>query len=265
MSPRGRATAPARDANGAAAPAALPRRAPKAAIDIAIAQLEEAVRNGTVDEEAGRRVVDQLKRSRPDGAGELAGGRREHILTVAARVIARKGFRATSLQEIADEVGVTRPSFYYHFKSKQEILAAILFSALDRAEQAVDAVLAGPGNTVDRLRSFIFCYVDINTQHAEVPALFQAAAELEPEAAEEARRRRSAIDHKLADLVAEGVERGKLRSRSPLISAYGMLGATNWMHTWYRPDGRYSPSEIAGMLADMLVYGLAAREAGEGR
>ena len=81
MSPRGRATAPARDANGAAAPAALPRRAPKAAIDIAIAQLEESVRNGTVDEEAGRRVVDQLKRSRPDGAGELAGGRREHILT----------------------------------------------------------------------------------------------------------------------------------------------------------------------------------------
>lgn len=237
--------------------ASIPRRTPRAAIDIAIAQLEEAVRNGNVEDEAGRRVVAQLKRSRPDANGDSAGGRREHILNVAARVFARKGFRATSLQEIADEVGVTRPSFYYHFKSKQEILAAILFSALERAESALDEVLAEPGSSVDKVRAFVHSYVGVNTQHAEVPVLFQSSAELEPEAAEEARLRRSAIDHKLAALIAEGVKKGELRSAAPLISAYGMLGAINWMHTWYKPEGRYSPSEVASMLADLLVFGMA--------
>jgi AcrR family transcriptional regulator len=218
-----------------------------------------------VDSETGNRVIAQLRRSRPDNGGEANGGRREHILAVAARVFARKGFRATSLQEIADEVGVTRPSFYYHFKSKQEILAAILFSALERAEQAVDAVLAGPGDTVDRLRSFIVRYVEVNTQNAEVPELFQSAGELAPEEAKIARRRRSDIDHKLAGLVKEGVDRGELRSSAPLISAYGLLGAVNWMHTWYRADGRYTPDEVAEMLADLLLYGIVTEEARKGR
>jgi len=241
------------------------RRGSKAPLDVAIAQLAEAIGTGVVDSDPGNRVIAQLRRSRPDTGAEVNGGRREHILAVAARVFARKGFRATSLQEIADEVGVTRPSFYYHFKSKQEILAAILFSALERAEQAVDAVLAGPGNTVERLRAFIFRYVEVNTLNAEVPVLFQSADELEHEEATIARQRRSDIDHKLAGLVKEGVERGELRSSAPLISAYGLLGAVNWMHTWYRADGRFTPDEIAEMLADLLLYGIVSDEARKGR
>jgi AcrR family transcriptional regulator len=241
------------------------RRASKAPLDVAIAQLEEAIRTGVVDSDAGNRVIDQLRRSRPDITAEANGGRREHILAVAARVFARKGFRATSLQEIAGEVGVTRPSFYYHFRSKQEILAAILFSALERAEQAIDGVLAGPGNTVDRLRAFVFRYVEVNTQNAEVPVLFQSAGELEPDEAKIARQRRSDIDHKLAGLVKEGVERGELRSSAPLISAYGLLGAINWMHTWYRTDGLYTPDEVAEMLADLLLYGIVTDEARKSR
>ena len=244
------------------APAA--RRPQRSPLDVAIAQLEEAVKNGTVEPEAGQAVIAQLRRARPDETHDGNGSRREHILNVAARVFARKGYRATSLQEIADEVGVTRPSFYYHFKSKQEILGEILISALERAERTIDEVLAGPGTSIDRLRAFVLRYVEINTEHSEVPVLFQSAGELEPEAAERARQRRSDIDHKLARLIADGIAAGELRAQSPLIAAYGMLGAINWMHTWYHPDGRFQPREIAGMLADLLLDGIAVPGARKG-
>lgn len=232
----------------------MKRRPPTQAV---ITQLEEAVRHGQVERESAERVIEQLREALRGEPQEVNGGRREHILRVAARVFARKGYRAASLQEIADEVGVTRPSFYYHFKSKQQILAAIVDAALARADRTLDEVLAVSGTPVDKLRAFVFKYVEINTEHVEVPVLFQVMGELAPDDAEAARRRRREIDHKLAGLIEQGVGSGHLRSANPLISAYGILGAINWMHSWYRPHGRLRPSEVAALLADLLLYGLA--------
>lgn len=223
------------------------------------AELEDAVRRGVVTPELAQPVLEQLRSARREDGPEANGGRREHILRVAARVFAEKGYRATSLQEIAEEVGVTRPSFYYHFKSKQEILAAIVDAAFERAETAVDEATAREGSAADQIRDFIHRYVEMNARHAEVPVLFQSLGELDDEAAEAARRHRRAIDHKLARLIDRGVQDGELSSASPLISAYAILGAANWMHTWYRPGGRLRPGEIAEMLSDLVLCGLARR------
>jgi AcrR family transcriptional regulator len=237
----------------------VPRRNQRVPPALLSAELEDAVRRGVVSADAAQPVLEQLRNARQEEGPDANGGRREHILQVAARVFAEKGYRATSLQEIADEVGVTRPSFYYHFKSKQDILAAIVDAAFQRAESAVDEASATEGSAADQVRDFIRRYVQINTRHAEVPVLFQSLGELDDEAAEAARRHRRVIDHKLARLIERGVQDGELTSSSPLISAYAILGAANWMHTWYHPGGRLSPQEIAEMLSDLAVYGLARR------
>jgi hypothetical protein len=59
------------------------------------------------------------------------------------------------------------------------------------------------------------------------------------------------------------VQEGELTSPSPLISAYAILGAANWMHTWYRPGGRLRPEEIADMLSELAICGLARRPSSE--
>jgi AcrR family transcriptional regulator len=234
----------------------VPRRNQRVPRETLIAGLEEAVRQGVVLPEAADPVIRQLHSAR-GGEPKANDGRREHILRVAARVFAEKGYRATSLQEIADQVGVTRPAFYYHFKSKQEILAAIVDAAFERAEAAVEQAIATDGSAAEQIREFIRRYVEINTEHAEVPVLFQSLGELDEEAAAAARYRRRAIDHKLARLIERGVQDGELASSSPLIAAYAILGAANWMHTWYRRGGRFRPMEIADILADLALYGLA--------
>jgi AcrR family transcriptional regulator len=237
----------------------VPRRKQRVPPETMVSELEEAVRQGLLQPDAAQPVIEQLRSVHRDEPGEANGGRRDHILRVAARVFAEKGYRATSLQEIADEVGVTRPSFYYHFKSKQEILAAIVDAAFQRAEGAIDQATAADGSAADQIRDFVRRYVEINTEHAEVPVLFQSLGELDEEAAEAARRRRRQIDQKLARLIERGVQDGDLRSTSPLIAAYGILGAANWMHTWYRRGGRLRPEEIADMLADLALYGLSRK------
>jgi TetR/AcrR family transcriptional regulator, cholesterol catabolism regulator len=258
MRPQGDHSKPRPGAAQVAGRVPVPRRNQRVPPAALIAELEESVRRGVLSAAAAEPVIEQLRSVRPDEQ-EANGGRREHILRVASRVFAEKGYRATSLQEIADEVGVTRPSFYYHFKSKQEILAAIVDAAFERAEAAVDEATETGGSAIDQIRDFVRRYVEINTEHAEVPVLFQSLGELDEEAAEAARRRRRVIDHKLARLIERGVQVGELTSSSPLIAAYGILGAANWMHTWYRQGGRLRPEEIADMLADLALYGLARR------
>jgi len=65
---------------------------------------------------------------------------RERIITVAARLFSEKGFNATSIRDIADELGVTKAALYYHFTSKEEILHAIV----DQPITAVRGVLEQP-------------------------------------------------------------------------------------------------------------------------
>jgi len=257
--PRSEHPKPATAAVHAARHKPVHRRNQRVPPETLIAELEEAVRLGLLGRDAAEPVIGQLRSIRREAPEAANGGRRQHILRVAARVFAEQGYRATSLQDIADLVGVTRPSFYYHFKSKQEILAAIIDAAFDSAERAIDEALAAEGSAIDQIRDFMRRYIEINTEHAEVPVLFQSIGELQDAAAEAARGRRRAIDHKLARLIERGVQDGELASPSPLIAAYGILGAAYWMHTWYRRGGRFQPQEIADMLSDLLLYGLAVK------
>lgn len=225
-----------------------------------IGHLEQASKDGVLDRDEVRSAIALLRATQ--GASETNRGpesqdRREMILRVAARVFAEKGYHGTNLQDIASEVGCTRPTFYYYFKNKQEILATITDAALSRAENVLDMVVATDGTSVDRIRLFVREYVRINATHPEAPVLFRTIHELPSEALEQIQARRSAIDHQLAEMIEEGVREGTLRSRAPLITTFGILGAVNWMHVWYQPDKRLSWEEIADLMSDLLLNGLA--------
>jgi AcrR family transcriptional regulator len=231
--------------------------------DAVIQLLERAAERGEITAEVASDAIRRLKqpvkteahdRSAPPNSGE----RRAHILRVAARVFSQKGYSRASLQEIADEIGVTRPSFYYHFNSKQQILEAICDAAMVRAEESLDEVLALDLPPKQRLRLVLTRYFEVVTSGDEVPVLFRTMHELSPEFGQAMRRRRDAFDKKVAAIVDEGVAAGELRSRNSRITAYGLLGAQNWVHTWYRPTGPLSRAEIAENLCDLLMDGVSA-------
>jgi AcrR family transcriptional regulator len=226
-----------------------------------IVHLEQAARDGLLSQADVECALGML-RPQPVGAAGRNGDpdRREQILSAAARHFAQRGYHGTNLQDIAEELGLTRPTFYYHFKNKQEILATITEMAVGRAEGVLDQVAVGDGDAAARLRSFIVEYVRINVAYPEAPALFRSFHELPVEKQEQMRERRSAVDHRLAALIAEGAEDGSLRSPAPLITAFGILGAVNWMHEWYRPDGRLGWEEIADIIAGLLLDGVRARQ-----
>lgn len=88
-----------------------------------------------------------------------AGSTRERILQVALDLFGQRGYEGTSIRDIADRMDMTKAAVYYHFPSKENLLADILTPAMTRVAQVLDT--AGPVSTSAQRRVLVTALVDV--------------------------------------------------------------------------------------------------------
>jgi len=190
------------------------------------------------------------------------GGRglaREALLASAAALFARKGYRATTLDDIAGELGLKKASLYHYIRSKDELLTEIYQQIFDRIDAAV-ASHAASGTPVDeRLRRMVHAHITVVT--AELSSLsvaFSEESELPAQLQRGIRQRKRAHEALFEGVVTEGQEQGVFRPGSARLMVLGLLGMCNWIYKWYRPDAPDGPSveEIAAEFALILESGI---------
>lgn len=176
----------------------------------------------------------------------------------ATRLFAERGFAGTSLQDVADALGITRPALYYYVKSKDELLAKLVAEVTDGPLQELTALLERPGlDPVQKLRGTVEVIVARQLRQPErFRLLIRSEAELSPEltAAYDASRR--AVLKAVAAVVEEGVRAGRFRPVDPRLAALGVLGMCNWVAWWYHPGGATGPEAVVAHFADMAVGAL---------
>ena len=195
----------------------------------------------------------------PRGRARGYDDQREQILARAAKLFARRGYTATSMNEVAEACGVSKPSLYHYFRDKQQLLLEIAAGHIARLEALVDAVGAeAHANAEARLRRLIAAFLVVYAEsQAEHRVLTEDVRFLPP-----ADRRRVLDGERkvvaaFADAVAEA--RPALRAQDldkPL--AMLLFGMMNWMFTWLRPRGEYSHADMAPIVADLFFGGLGA-------
>lgn len=183
---------------------------------------------------------------------------REAVLRTAIDLFIRQGYDATSISDLAGELGLTKSAVYHHFASKEELLAA----ALDEALTGLDAVVAEAVRTDDgrsaaaRLRATVESAVRLLAAHRPAVTLLlrvRGNSELEQQAL--VRRRR--IDDALATLVARAQAEGAVRSElPPAVASRLVFGMVNSLVDWYSPDGAIDPDTLAAAVSDVLASGL---------
>jgi AcrR family transcriptional regulator len=184
---------------------------------------------------------------------------RSNIIQAAAQIFRQKGYRAASMQNIADAVGLQKASLYHHVASKQDILLEILDLALDILIADMQAVLDAGGPPEEQLRAAMRAYVTRVTQEASLAAVLQLEhRNLEPHKRTAHVARRDRYDQLWRSLIRRGVEKHAFRPVDERMVAFALLGVQNWIITWYRPDGPLSPTEIADQFADLFLAGLQA-------
>ncbi|PWW46931.1 TetR family transcriptional regulator [Melaminivora alkalimesophila] len=185
--------------------------------------------------------------------------KRNAVLTTAAQLFNERGFHATSLDDIAAQLHVSKPTLYYYVKNKDEILLACVKKGLHMTLDGIEASRAAGGNAVDQLRACMQVYADIVMQPFGMCLIRVGDEEVPEPARSELRRMKSEIDLAFRRLVAQGVEEGSLNPCDPKMTAFVIAGALSWIGRWYQPEGRYGPEEVAQQCIETLLGGVLRR------
>lgn len=185
----------------------------------------------------------------------------DSLLDVAVALFNERGFEATSMDALADRLGVTKSAIYHHVPSKVELLRL----ALDRALDGLFAVLAEPGATtgpaIDRLEHVVRGSVGVLADRLPfVTLLLRVRGNSHVESA--ALHRRREFDHRVTELVRDAVAEGSVRPDvSPGVTSRLLFGTVNSLTEWYRPGGGLSPTDLADGLVATLFAGLRTQPA----
>jgi len=185
------------------------------------------------------------------------------VLLRAIELFNKQGYDATSMGDLARELGFTKSAIYHHVPSKSHLLEEALDEALDELTVAVAlAVEGGPAteglSAYERLRTVLRRSVEVLVAHQPaVTLLLRVRGNSEPELA--ALRRRREIDARLTALVRAAVDEGALRADLPpdLVSRL-LFGMVNSLVEWYRPDGEVDADLLADTITTLAFDGLRA-------
>lgn len=188
------------------------------------------------------------KPAKIDARGHLT---HDLILSEAAALFKKQGYRKTSLENLASQLGVTRPAFYYWFKSKTEILVEIQNRAIDGLQKAADEVDLLHLDERELFWRHIEAHVEYVANHAvEVGVVFEEEEELPPDVATAIRKQRREYTDRMVELFTVDASDPK-NSR---LAVYTIVGAATWAYRWYRPE-LGSPSEVAKKVVAVLRSG----------
>ena len=187
--------------------------------------------------------------------------KRHAVLQAAAQLFNERGFHATSLDDIAARLNVTKPTLYYYVKNKDEILLQCVRQGLDMMLAGIEASRAAGGQAIDQLVTCMQVYARIVTQDFGMCLIRVGDEQLPPQSRKELRRLKSAIDQEFRRLVAEGVAEGSLQPCDPKMTAFVIAGALSWIGRWYQPGGEYTPEQVAQQCIATLCDGVLRRPA----
>ena len=199
--------------------------------------------------------------SKPVARRGRPGHDRETVLRRAVDLFNERGYDATSVADLARELGVGKSAVFHHFARKEDLLAAALDEALDGLSAAVDAATDPSRGTsaYERLRTTVAESVRILVTHLpEVTLLLRVRGNSPVEQA--ALQRRKVIDDKLAVLVREAADEGALRSDLPSdVTSRLLFGMVNSLAEWFRPGGPLTADELAEAVTTLAFDGLTRR------
>ncbi|MCS7208032.1 MAG: TetR/AcrR family transcriptional regulator [Fimbriimonadales bacterium] len=189
--------------------------------------------------------------------------RREQILNGAARVFSKKGYHASTVDEIAKELGLTKASIYYYVRDKSDLLYQLYKRAMTMLLESQAEILARPDPPDAKLHGMIEEYVRIvggATAMYSVVVLREHHA-LPPRKRKEIIALRDQYEQGYQRCIQEGIEQGIFEAQDVKMASYVVLGALNWIPNWYNPRGTLSKEQIGRMFAAQLMRGLLKRDA----
>lgn len=187
----------------------------------------------------------------------LNGTRKDAIIQSAAALFRRKGFKASSMRELAEEMGVEAPSLYNHIGSKGELLQHICFKIAGDFTQNLQLVEESGQPVIQKTEQLIRFHIRIMLQ--EYDEVFVANHEwkhLEEPFLTEFLNQRKLYEKRLTELIKEGIHKKELKNIHPHVAVLTILSAVRGIEFWQRHKTAISAKELEENMVDHLLNGL---------
>jgi TetR/AcrR family transcriptional regulator, cholesterol catabolism regulator len=186
------------------------------------------------------------------------GARRDQIQAAAQQLFRDKGYLATSMRDIADEMQMKGGgSLYAHIRGKEDLLWDIATEAVKAFFGALEPILAKDLPPVEKLREAMIAHMLVIMSHLGATAVyFDEWRHLGDTRRAEFQAHRDAYERLFQRLIHEGIESGQFRPLDERLATLHVLGSMNAIRRWFRADGRLKAPDLASSIADMLLNGL---------
>ncbi|RTH04927.1 TetR/AcrR family transcriptional regulator [Thermus scotoductus] len=181
---------------------------------------------------------------------------RNRILEEAARLFTEKGYEATSVQDLAEALGLSKAALYHHFRSKEEVLYEISLQALEGLCRQGERALSEPDPKVALLRFMEGHARFFEENRPFFVAMLQGLQSLSPEKRAVTIALRDRYEGMLRSILERGMALGVFRPLDVGLTARAILSLLNWMIRWFRPGGPLRAEEVARFYFDLILKGL---------
>lgn len=184
--------------------------------------------------------------------------KRQVVLRTAARTYSKHGFYETTLAGIAEELNISKPTLYYYFRSKDEILFECHRLAIEAITDGQTPMPTAQEATArERLEEFLRRYVRMVVDDFGTCLVMTGTNALEPENRGTVIKGRRQIDSMLREILDQGVKDGTLDCDDPKLTAMFVFGAMNWIPRWYHTDGKLSVDALTERLIAFVMRAVA--------
>lgn len=183
--------------------------------------------------------------------------KKDALLRQAAYAFRTNGYHGTSLTDIADALGISKPTLYYYVKNKQDLLYQCHLAA---SEQAMDSVCREMSfNALERVCQTMSDYVRSMISEESYSVIILEEKSLKPQQLAYVIECRDRFQAEVIEMIGQGVKEGTIVPCEPKFAAFCVFGTANWVTKWYRPGGSWQVDEIATAIGDFTRSGLSAQ------
>ncbi len=183
---------------------------------------------------------------------------RQEILRTAARLFQQRGYDATSMNDVAAALKLSKGGLYHHFESKDEILFHIMSHAMDITEEPVIKVALRAEEPEERLRTLIRLHIQVvlGPEDREITVMLHENHPLPSVLRRKINGRKKDYLHFVEHLVADVQRKNNSASTvTPRAAALALVGMINLIYQWYKPEGPLTGDEIARQYTEIFFRG----------
>jgi AcrR family transcriptional regulator len=187
--------------------------------------------------------------------------RMQKIVEAATSLFQKKGFKATTLEEVAKELSLTKAALYHYIPGKEKLLSIIYGQAFDKIFHRIYEISALDISPQEKLRQIIRDHIcNIITSNIAMFAVFFAEEnQLPSKDFQQIRAEKRKYTQLVRKIIEEGMAQGVFKPVDSRLQAYAILGMCNWLYKWYRPYKEvFTPEQIAAQFIALLESGYLA-------